>query len=156
MKRKFYFHRQNEPLDSDHVIYVVWIGESVREQKLLTRLMAWSFEHGATLRSWSEEIDFYLDLEAERVFSGRSLLDFGFAQAHINAQDLWFLMQDNSFDAYEAALTVPKNFIHQISTFEPIRVRKAEGRIMSNQVLTSPRKNLSERISTKPTIISFV
>lgn len=51
MKRRFYFHRQNEPLDSDHVVYVLWCGESVREQKLLAKMVAWSFEHHATLMS---------------------------------------------------------------------------------------------------------
>lgn len=156
MKRKYYFHRQNQPLDTDHVIYVVWCGESVREQKILTQLVSWAFEHGATLRSWSEDIDYYLMLEAERVFPGRGLLDFGFIQTHIQAKDLLFLMQDNSFESYELSLTTPKNFIYQFHALEPSRLDEAAGRIKSSHVLTSPRKNLSQSDSTKPSIISFI
>lgn len=156
MKRKFYFHRQNAPLDTDHVVYIVWVGESVREQRILTKLMAWSFEHGATLRSWSEDIDFYLTIEAERVFPSRGLLDFGFVQTHIQAQDLLFLMEDESFEAYELSLTTPKNFFQQLCAVDPLHVDSAANRIKSSQVLTSPRKNLSQSNSTKPTIISFI
>lgn len=155
MKRKFYFHRQNAPLDSDHVIYVVWIGESVREQKILTQLMAWSFEHGATLRSWTEDIDYYLMLEAERVFPGKGLLDFGFIQTHINANDLLILMQDNSFESYEAALSVPKAFFHQVRRLDPQKIDPKSSKIKCVTVLSSERKNLSHADSAKPFIISF-
>ena len=110
MKRKFYFHRQNAPLDTDHVVYVLWVGESVREQKILTQLVAWSFQHGATLMSWDESIDYYLLIESERVFPGKGLLDFGFQKTNINARELQILMEDNAFESYEAALTTPKQF----------------------------------------------
>ena len=33
MKRKYYLHRINAPLEIHHVIYRLWVGESVREQK---------------------------------------------------------------------------------------------------------------------------
>lgn len=156
MKRKFYFHRQNAPLDTDHVVYVVWCGESVREQKILASMVAWSFQHGATLMSWSEDIDYYLMLEAERVFPSKGLLDFGFIQANIQAKDLLILMEDNSFESYEMALTVPKAFFQQISILDPIRVSATVGRDQRNHVLTSSRKNLSDAGSTKPNIISFI
>ena len=156
MKRKFYFHRQNAPLDTDHVVYVVWCGESVREQKILAKMVAWSFQHGATLMSWSEDIDYYLMLEAERVFPSKGLLDFGFIQANIQAQDLLFLMEDNSFESYEKSLTVPKAFFQQISILDPYRVSATVGRDQRHHVLTSSRKNLSDAGSTKPNIISFI
>lgn len=156
MKRKFYFHRQNSPLDSDHVIYVLWVGESVREQKILTQLVAWSFQHGATLMSWDESIDYYLLLESERVFPGKGLLDFGFQQTNINARELQILMEDNSFESYEAALTTPKQFFTQLVALDPLRIDKPKAEIKSINVLSSQRKYLSERASTKPTIISFI
>ena len=107
MKRKFYFHRQNEPLDTDHVIYVLWCGESVREQKLLAKMVAWSFEHHATLMSWDESIDYYLMIEAERVFPSKGLIDFGFVRVDIKAADLLTLMEDQSFDSFEASISSP-------------------------------------------------
>lgn len=156
MKRKFYFHRQNSPLDTDHVIYVLWVGESVREQKMLAKAVAWSFAHGATLRSWSEDIDFYLLLEAERVFPSKGLLDFGFIRTDVGMQELLTLMEDNSFAAYEAALCTPKAFIHQVLTMEPKKIDLERGQIKSSHVLTSSRKNLSPEASHDKFIISFV
>lgn len=156
MKRKFYFHRQNCPLDSDHVVYVLWVGESVREQKILTQLVAWSFQHGATLMSWDESIDYYLLLESERVFPGKGLLDFGFRRTDINARELQILMEDNAFESYETALTTPRQFFTQIYSLDPLRIDKPKAEIKSINVLSSQRKNLSDRASTKPTIISFI
>ena len=156
MKRKFYFHRQNSPLDTDHVIYVLWVGESVREQKMLAKAVAWSFAHSATLRSWSEDIDFYLLIEAERVFPGKGLLDFGFIRTDINIQELLTLMEDNSFAAYEAALCTPKAFIHQVVSMEPSKIDLERGQIKPDNVLTSSRKNLSVRECSDKFIISFI
>ena len=155
MKRKFYFHRQNAPLDTDHVIYVLWVGESVREQKMLTKAVAWSFAHGATLRSWSEDIDFYLLIEAERVFPSKGLLDFGFIRTNIGMQELLTLMKDDSFAAYEAALCTPKAFIQQVLTMEPKKIDLKQGQIKPHNVLTSSRKNLSPEASHDKFIIRF-
>lgn len=155
MKRKFYFHRQNAPLDTDHVIYTVWIGESVKEQRILTQLLAWSFAHGATLRSWGEDVDYYLLLEAERVFPARGLLDFGFIHTHINARELQILMDDNAFEAYEAALTAPRNYFHQIREIEPSKIREKERKILNPSVLSSKRKYLSQNDRSEMFIIQF-
>lgn len=156
MKRKFYFHRQNAPLDTDHVIYVLWVGESVREQKMLAKAVAWSFAHGATLRSWSEDIDWYLLLEAERVFPSKGLLDFGFIRTDIGMQELLTLMEDNSFAAYEAALCTPKAFIQQVLSMEPQKIDLKRGQINPDNVLTSSRKNLSVGERSDKFIISFI
>ena len=155
MKRKFYFHRQNSPLDTDHVIYVLWVGESVREQKMLAKAVAWSFAHGATLRSWSEDIDFYLLIEAERVFPSKGLLDFGFIRTDIGMQELLTLMEDNAFESYEAALCTPKAFIHQVLTMEPSKIDLKRGQIKPDNVLTSSRKNLSVGGRSDKFIIRF-
>lgn len=156
MKRKFYFHRHNAELQPDHVIYVVWVGESVREQRILTQMVAWSFKHGATLMSWREDIDYYLEYESQRVFPARGLLDFGFVRAHINAEDLLTLMHDNSFEAYEAALTTPKAYFQQIHCLDPIRLHPKAINHKNHHVLTSPRTNLSHSGEAKPSIISFI
>ena len=156
MKRKFFFHRQNQPLEADHVVYVLWVGESVREQKLLAQMMSWSFAHAATLRSWTEDVDFYLQHEADRVFPSRGLIDFGFVTAHIGAQELLILMEDDSFDAYERVLTTPKAYFYQMATLDPICVDRSSGSIDRSMSLSRPRKNLSQRDGAKPRIISFI
>lgn len=156
MKRKFYFHRQNAPLDTDHVIYVLWVGESVREQRLLTQLVAWSFNHGATLRTWGEDIDYYLLLEAERVFPGRGLLDFGFVRTEVTARELLTLMETNGFMKYESELASPKAFFQQILTANPLKISPKKSNPVLHGVLSSKSKYLSQTDSTRPTIIRFV
>lgn len=156
MKRKFYFHRQNSPLDTDHVIYVLWVGESVREQRMLTQLVAWSFNHGATLRSWGEDIDYYLLLEAERVFPGKGLLDFGFVRTEVTARELLTLMETNGWLKYESELATPKAFFQQIIASDPLKISTTKSNSVIRGVLSSKRKNLSQTDSTRPTIIRFV
>lgn len=156
MKRKFYFHRQNAPLDTDHVIYVLWVGESVREQRMLTQLVAWSFSHGATLRSWSEDVDYYLLLEAERVFPGKGLLDFGFVRTEVSARELLTLMETNGWLKYESELATPKAFFQQIIASDPLKISPTKSNSVIRGVLSSKRKNLSQTDSTRPTIIRFV
>ena len=156
MKRSFLFHRINAPLDADHVIYKVWAGESVREQRLLARLMAWSFEHGATLRSWSEDVDFYLQLESERVFPGRGILDFGFVRADISVRDALEMALANSFTKFESELAQPKGFFVQLLKAQPSKADATNHQIRNHHVPTSPRKNLSERFDNGKFIISFI
>ena len=156
MKRKFYFHRQNAPLDTDHVIYVLWVGESVREQRMLTQLVAWSFNHGATLRTWGEDIDYYLLLESERVFPGKGLLDFGFVRTEVSAKELLTLMETNGWSKFESELASPKAFFQQIQTANPLKISPTKSNSVIRGVLSSRRKNLSQTDSTRPTIIRFV
>lgn len=156
MKRQFYFHRENKPLDADTVIYHVWAGESVRDQRKLTQLMAWAFAHGATLLSWSEDIDFYLEYEEQRVFPGRGLLDFGFIRADISVSEALALATAGNWDEFEKSLSQPKAFFHVISSMEPARVHRESSRIDPIRVPTSSRKYLSQRNDTKPSIIRFI
>lgn len=156
MKKCYFLHRINAPMDADHVVYVVWCGESVREQKKLVRLTQWAFKVGATLRSWSEDIDFYLQIESDRVFPGRGLLDFGFVRTHISVSEALKLAEENSWESYESSLTIPKNFIHAIHLNSPSKIDREAGVIHSSHVLTSSRKNLSQGSENKKTVIRFV
>ena len=156
MKRKYFLHRINAPMDTDHVVYVVWCGESVREQSKLTQLVAWAFREGATLMSWSEDIDFYLQIESERCFPNKGLLDFGFVRAEITVSEALKMAQDNSWARYESGLAAPKAFFKAIQTNSPARLDRARGVIHSSQVLTSQRKNLSQGDRNMKTVIRFV
>lgn len=156
MKRKFFLHRQNAPMDADHVVYRLWVGESVREQRLLVKLMQWAFEVGATLRSWSEDIDYYLDIESDRVFPGRGLLDFGFIQTDITAADALKLVESDCWDSYEKSLAQPKSYFSTLMILDRPRVNRAEGRVIPSVNLAEKSKNLSDSCKQKRFIISFV
>lgn len=156
MKRKYYFHRVNQPLQADHVVYRLWVGESVREQRLLAEILAWAFSQGATVMSWSEDIDYYLDYESERVFPGRGLLDFGFIQADITAADALKHIKANDWDIYEKNLLQPKTFFVTLRKCSPEKINPKKSSITSSRVLTEIRKNLSQSTGYSRTIISFV
>lgn len=155
MKRKYFLHRINAPMDTDHVVYVVWCGESVREQSKLTQLVAWAFREGATLMSWSEDVDFYLQVESERCFPNKGLLDFGFVRTEITVSEALKMAQDNSWARYESGLSTPKAFFSAMISNSPARLDRARGIIQSSHVLTSQRKNLSQGDSNMKTVIRF-
>lgn len=156
MKRKYFLHRINAPMETDHVVYVVWCGESVREQSKLTQLVAWAFREGATLMSWSEDIDFYLQVESERCFPNKGLLDFGFVRTEITVSEALKMAQDNSWAKYESGLSTPKAFFSAMISNSPARLDRARGVIQSSHVLTSPRNNLSQGDNQMKTVIRFV
>lgn len=155
MKRKYFLHRINAPMDTDHVVYVVWCGESVREQRKLTQLVSWAFREGATLMSWSEDIDFYLQVESERCFPNKGLLDFGFVRTEISVSEALKMAEENSWARYESTLATPKAFFMAIQSNSPARLDRARGVIQSSCVLTSQRKNLSQGDSQMKTVIRF-
>lgn len=156
MKRRYYLHRENAPLQSDSVIYSVWIGESARELKLLAQLKEWAFAKGATLMLWSEDVVYYIDYESNRVFPGRGLLDFGFVRADLTAAEALHHAKADDWDMYEKTLTMPKAFFHQISASEPSRIDGSARKIKSSSVLPERRKNLSESDTNLPPIIRFI
>lgn len=156
MKRKYYFHRINQPLQADHVVYRLWVGESVREQRLLAEILSWAFSQGATVMSWSEDIDYYLEYESERVFPGRGLLDFGFIQADITAADALKHIKANDWDIYEKNLPQPKTFFVTLRKCSPEKINPKKSSISSSPVLTEKRKNLSRGNQGDRFIISFV
>ena len=156
MKRRYYLHRENAPLQSDSVIYSVWVGESDREQKYLSQLKEWAFSKGATLMLWSEDVVYYIDYESQRVFPGHGLLDFGFVRAELTAADALAHAKANDWDMYEKTLSMPKAFFHQISTSEPSRVDGSARKVKSSTVLPERRKNLSESGTNLPPIIRFI
>lgn len=156
MKRRYYLHRENAPLQSDSVIYSVWVGQSAREQKYLAQLKEWAFAKGATLILWSEDVVYYIDYESQRVFPGHGLLDFGFVRADLTAAEALAHAKANDWDMYEKTLEMPKAFFHQISASEPSRVDGSARKIKSSTVLPERRKNLSESDTNFPPIIRFI
>lgn len=155
MKRKFFLHRQNQPLTTDTVIYRVWIGESVREQRILTQLMSWAFKTGATLRSWSEDIDFFLLFESERVFHECGILNFGFASADLTASEALSLAEGDLWSGYENDLTMPKAFFDQINTLYPGHLLPKNSPKGDSSVLAEPRKYLNQKARGGKHVIRF-
>ena len=155
MKRKFFLHRQNEPMQADTVVYQIWCGESVREQRKLAALMSWAFQTGATLQQWSEDIDYYLMLESERVFHAHGLLNFGFVSASMGIADALAHSEADDWDMFEKSLHTAKSYFHMTQVLDRPSVNVAAGEIHHSHVLTEPRKNLNVAGDSKPFIIRF-
>lgn len=143
-------------MKSDTVVYRVWIGESVREQRILTQLMAWAFAEGATLRSWSEDIDYYLQYESERVFKEIGLCNFGFVSSDLTASEALILAQTKNWDLYENGLTTPKAFFDQMITLSPSRLREVESNTQISMCLPPKKYNLSQEAHQIQHLIRFV
>ena len=156
MKRKFFLHRQNEPMKSDTVVYRVWIGESVREQRILTKLVAWAFANGATLRTWSEDIDYWLQYEAERVFNDCGILDFGFVSTDLTASEALMLAENKNWDIYENSLSTQKAFFTQMMTLTPSRLREGKSDTQISMCLPPERKYLNQKQQSDKHVIRFV
>lgn len=144
MTQKFYFQRQNAALDTSTVIYVVKVGQSARQVSLLRRAEDYAKANGCTFRHWTEDIDFYLDYESERVFSGSGLVNFGFIRACVSLEELVKLMKEENWLSFENSLSIPKAKIHQISVFNPVIRMKNGNRESLNSRPALRRKNLSE------------
>ena len=156
MKKRYYLHRENAPLQSDSVIYSVWVGESAREQKYLSQLKEWAFSKGATMMLWSDDVVYYIDYESDRVFQGHGLLDFGFVRANLTAAEALAHAKANDWDIYEKNLSMPKAFFHQISASETSRVDGSARKIKSQSVLPERRKYLSDADCNQSPIIRFI
>lgn len=155
MKRKFFLHRQNQPMQADTVVYHIWCGESVREQRKLAALMSWAFQTGATLRQWSEDIDYYLMLESERVFPADGLLNFGFVSTSLSIADALAHAEADDWVFFENNLPTAKSYFHMSQVLDHPSVNVAAGEIHHRHVLTEIRKNLSVAGDSKPFIIRF-
>ena len=142
-------------MQADTVVYHIWCGESVREQRKLAALMSWAFQTGATLRQWSEDIDYYLMLESERVFPTNGLLNFGFVSASLSIADALAHSEADDWDIFEKSLTTAKSYFHMSQVLDRPAVNVAAGEIHHSHVLTEPRKNLSVAGDSKPFIIRF-
>lgn len=157
MKKQFYLHRINAPLEADHVVYHVWVGAAHREQSMLTRIVAWAFEVGATFMSWREDIDYYLQLESERVFSRRGLLDFGFVRIDLTAAECLQHIEANDWETIENKPSVTRSFIQSVCLNDPCRLDSAKGKIKNSTVSAEKCKNLSHISKTyKTNTISFI
>lgn len=142
-------------MKSDTVVYIVWAGESVREQTKLSSLMSWAFQNGATLRQWSEDIDYYLTLESERVCHSASILNFGFVRAEMSVAEALLHAQADDWDVYDNNLVTAKSYFHQIQFLDRPAVDPKKSSIIHSGVLTEPRKYLSDGGDGKPFIIRF-
>lgn len=122
---------------------------------MLASLMAWAFQTEATLQQWSEDIDFYLTLESERVFPASGILNFGFVSANISVADALDHAQRDDWDSFENNLATGKPYFHMVQTLKRPAVQVEKCKIIHSKVLTEPRQNLSQAGDGKPFIIHF-
>lgn len=143
MKHQYFLHRINGDMTSDTVVYHVWVGESQRDQNFFLQVKTWAHHVGATFRLWSEDIDFWLDYESERIFADNGILNFGFQRADISIEDLHKLIDGQMFEAFEKSLTQPKVFFSMLRHYRPTVENPLFRAKPAGTCQSLPRKNLS-------------
>lgn len=156
MKSQYLFRHENQPLSVASVIYHVWVGTSEHEKKLFEQVRYEAQHYGYTLRLWSEDVDFWLLLEAERVFSEAGILNFGFQRADVTITELRELCYSHCFESFERTLSVSSAFTRMLRHARPDLYRRKS--LSSNtKAFASPiRKNLSQEIVTEQAIENLI
>lgn len=156
MKKQYLFLRENADLHSSSVIYHVWIGESERDQECLAECQQYATQHHCTFRQWSEDIDYWLDYEADRVFGSMDLLIFGFARVDLSIVGLRDLCRHQCWESFESRSAMTTQLFTMMAAFRPDLTHKIKNRSVTHSVLAEPRKNLSHRIQSDQLTISFI
>lgn len=148
MKHKYLFRRENAPLNPRSTIYVVWVGESEREQKFLAQVKHEAFHSGYSIQLWDESVDLWLELESERVFASAGILNFGFSRAEVTISELRELCFWSCWESFESQLVISQAKIRMLRESRPdlYAAKSSANKIKSCALLR--RKNLSQEVRT--------
>lgn len=148
MKHKYLFRRENAPLNPNSTIYIVWVGESEREQKFLAQVKHEAFHSGYTIQLWDESVALWLDAESDRVFSSAGILNFGFSRAEITISELRELCFSHNWETFESMLVISQAKIRMLRESRPdLYAAKSSNRNTRSCALLK-RKNLSQEVRT--------
>lgn len=148
MKHKYLFRRETGPLNTNSTIYVVWVGESEREQKLLAQVKHEAFHSGYTIKLWDYSVALWLDLESERVFSGAGLLNFGFSRVEVTISELRELCFSSCWESFESQLVISQAKLRMLRESRPDLYAANSSNRNTRSCALLKRKNLSQEVRT--------
>lgn len=102
MKSKFCFIRKPQGLHPGDFVYHVYVGSSGRELTKLALIREFCKDCGLYLKKWSADVDTTLSLAAQSWRSKDATLTRPFKSCRVNVHELYELIINDSFDAYEA------------------------------------------------------
>ena len=102
MKSKYCFLRDLGNLVPGSFVYHVWVGSSLREFAKLKLVEEFCRDNGIYFEKWSDQVNSFLSEKAQRFQDNGNVFCSCFASASISISELYSMLIDDSFDAFEA------------------------------------------------------
>lgn len=144
MKRKYLFVRKVNQFGYDDVVYHVWVGSSQRELTLLALVQCYCKDCGLFFHQWNDTTAKSVQNLANGLFPGTSASIFLLKRADITIWELYQMILDDSFTAYEKSLARPKGWAKIIQLFDPSIFRYQNVSKCNTLCLPLIRKYLSD------------
>lgn len=145
MKSKFCFIRDFGRMRPNSFVYVVWVGESDREQTKLALVQEYCKDCSIYFKKWSSLVDSALNEASKQFQVNGNVLAKPFRSESISIHDLYRLIVDDSFDSFEANHVETPFGIWMAFRNDP---KYIQSRNQSNVLQDAPphkRQNLSRR-----------
>lgn len=144
MKRKYLFVRQVNHFTMDDVLYHVRVGSSQRELTQLSLVQNYCKDCGLFMQPWSDTTAKSVQNLANGLFPGTSASIFLLKRADVTISELYQMILDDSFTAYEKKLARPKGWQTILTLFDPSLQRYQTQSKCNTSCLPLIRKYLSD------------
>jgi hypothetical protein len=104
MKSKYCFIRNLPNIDVGSFIYHVWVGSSLRELTLLSKVEEQCKSKGFYLRRWTCLVHSRIEKISARFVKNGYAIACPFRYASITLSELSSMILDNSFDSFESSI----------------------------------------------------
>lgn len=104
MKSKYCFIRNIANLDVGNFIYLVWVGSSLRELTLLSRVEEQSKSKGFYLERWTVLVNSRIEEISAKFVKNGYAISCPFRYASITLSELSSMILDNSFESFESSI----------------------------------------------------
>lgn len=158
MKSKYCFLRDSGNLVPGSFIYTVWVGSSLREFAKLRLVEEFCRDIGLYFRKWSEEVDSMIDEKQSRFRNNGNVFSSCFFWESVTISDLYRMLIDDSFDAFEAKHVATPFEVWRECHDEPEYIQRMNNLDVLRHANPSRSKNLSfsKRVERVQAVACFV
>lgn len=119
MKRYYYFVRNLNGFGSDDVVYKVAVGSSMREHAKMILVSEFARDCGMYFQPVSDVSDRAINSLANSLFKGSSFALMYLRRANVSISELYQMIVDDSFTAFEKNLAEPATKLRLLSILSP-------------------------------------
>lgn len=143
MKHKYCFLRNHGSFKPDDVIYVVMVGSSVRESAKFSLVDEYCKDCGLYFHRWSSQVDSAISQAKRQYRSDGNVIAHPFRSAVVSISDLYRMIVDDSFDAYESTLVTSKFQLWMLFRHNPRYLQSFQRNDVIHRAYPDRRNNLS-------------
>lgn len=143
MKHKYCFLRNHGSFKPDDVIYVVMVGSSVRESAKFTLVDEYCKDCGLYFHRWSSQVDSAISQAKRQYRSDGNVIAHPFRTAVVSISELYRMIVDDSFDAYESTLVMTKFQLWMLFHHNPQYLQSSHRNDVIHNAYPDRRNNLS-------------